>query len=265
MQCVSLFSGSRGNAVFVRRKSSAVLVDAGVSFRRLCLALEGLGEDVHSLDGVFFTHEHSDHTLSLPMLLKKTALPFYLDGRCAEELYEGLLSKDPSLAAEFVRRVRTVEAGGEYEIGELFLSPFSLPHDSSACLGCVFSDEKGNKLLGIATDLGEMTTEARRALYGCEAVILESNHDLTMLQNGPYPPYLQERIRSEFGHLSNPDCAAFLSILCAGGLKKALLFHLSEENNTPRLALDTAKAALQKIGSDVPVCAAAPSLPCILL
>ncbi len=265
MQCVSLFSGSRGNAVFVRRGETSLLVDAGVSFRRLTLALAGLGEDLAALDGVFFTHEHSDHTLALPMLLKKTSLPFYLHAACAEELYDGLLAKDPSLAAEFVRRVRTVEAGGEYEIGKLLLLPFALPHDSAACLGCVFSDEGERKLLGIATDLGEMTTEARRALYGCPAVILESNHDLELLKNGPYPPYLQERIKSEFGHLSNPDCAAFLSVLAAGGLKKALLFHLSEENNTPRLALDTARTALESLGAAVQVCAAAPTLPCILL
>lgn len=265
MQCVSLFSGSSGNAVFVRQKNSAVLIDAGVSFRRLSLALDGLCEDLCSLDGVFFTHEHSDHTAALPMLLKKTRLPFYLEARCAEELYDTLLTKDPSLSAEFVRRVHTVEAGAEYEVGDLYFTPFSLPHDSAACLGALFCDENGEKLLGIATDLGEMTAEARRALYGAPAVILESNHDPQMLKDGPYPPYLQERILSPFGHLSNEDCASFLSLLAAGGLEKALLFHLSRDNNTPRLALETAKKALSACGSLATVCAAAPDTPCILL
>ncbi|MBR6530398.1 MAG: MBL fold metallo-hydrolase [Clostridia bacterium] len=196
MQCVSLFSGSGGNAIFVKRGESKMLVDAGVSFRRLALALQGLGEDICALDGVFFTHEHSDHIGALGMLLKKTSLPFYLDAACAEGAYDTLLTKDPSLAAEFVRRVRTVEAGADYEIGELCLTPFALPHDSAACLGAVFSNDNGDKQLGIATDLGEMTTESRRALYGCSAVILESNHDVQMLTDGPYPPYLQERILS---------------------------------------------------------------------
>lgn len=249
MDCYSLFSGSGGNCLFVREGDSRLLVDAGVSFRRICLSLAALGEDLFSFEGVFFTHEHSDHVGALSQLLKKTALPFFLEERCAEGAYESLLAKDPSLAAEFVHRVRTVCAGKEYEIGRLCLTPFSLPHDSAACLGVLFCDENSEKLLGVATDLGEMTAESRGALYGARAVVLECNHDLAMLENGPYPPYLKERIRSAFGHLSNDDCAAFLTLLAAGGLERALLFHLSEENNTPALALRTCREALESIGA----------------
>lgn len=262
MRCISLFSGSGGNSVYVEHEGTRLLVDAGVSFRRLCLSLESIGESVLDLDGVFFTHEHSDHVGALAMLLKKTDLPFYLDARSAEGAYEALLAKDPSLAAEFVRRTLTVAAGEEYDVGSLTLAPFSLPHDSAACLGLVFFDENGEKLLGIATDLGEMTTAARRALYGCPAVILESNHDLVMLENGPYPPYLQERIRSSFGHLSNPDCAAFLSLLIPGGLTRAMLFHLSADNNTPEKALDECRAVF---GEKIALSVAAVDTPTPLL
>lgn len=265
MECVSLFSGSTGNAILVKEGATRILVDAGVSFRRLALALAAQDVDFGALEGVFFTHEHSDHIGALPMLLKKTDLPFYLDARSAEGAYELLLSKNPSLAAEFVRRVRTVAAKEEYEIGSLVLAPFELPHDSAACLGAVFLDENGEKQLGIATDLGEMTAEARRALYGCPAVVLESNHDPVLLENGPYPPYLQERIKSEFGHLSNAACADFLALLASGGLGRALLFHLSQDNNTPPLALECATKALLAVGADVLVSVAAPDTPCRLV
>ena len=107
MRCISLFSGSGGNSIFIEHEGTRLLVDAGVSFRRLCLSLESIGESVLDLDGVFFTHEHSDHVGALSQLLKKTDLPFYLEERSAEGAYEALLTKNPSLAAEFVRRVRT--------------------------------------------------------------------------------------------------------------------------------------------------------------
>ncbi len=265
MECVSLFSGSGGNSIFVKSENTRILVDAGVSFRRICLALSGLHEQIEELDGIFFTHEHSDHIGALPMLLKKTSLPFYLAAASAEAAYETLLAKDPSLAAEFVLRTFTVEPGEEYELGALAFSPFSLPHDSAACLGAVFYAPDGKKALGIATDLGEATVEARRALYGCPALILESNHDPVMLKNGPYPPYLQARIASEFGHLSNPDCASLCSVLAPGGLRRVLLFHLSAENNSPRKALEETRRALAATEAEITVQTASPDCPCILL
>lgn len=249
MRCISLFSGSSGNALFVAEKNTRILVDAGVSFRRLARALNCLGEEIGALDCVFFTHEHSDHIGALPMLLKKTRLPLYLAAASAEAAYGQLAAKDAALAEEFIRRVRTVAPGEEYEFGEIVCAPFSLPHDSAACLGAVFGNEREEKLLGIATDLGEMTREARQALCGCRAVVLESNHDPDMLENGPYPPHLQARIQSRFGHLSNPDSAAALEFLCKSGCERALLFHLSRENNTAELALSAANEALRAAGS----------------
>lgn len=265
LQCVSLFSGSSGNAIFVKRGGTRILVDAGVSFRRLSLALSALGEELDALDGVFFTHEHADHIGALPMLLKKTRLPFYLSASSAEATYDTLLAKDPSLAAAFEERVLTLESGEEYEVGELSFSPFSLPHDSVSCQGFTFFSDDGDKLLGIATDLGEATVEARRALYGCPAVVLESNHDPEMLENGPYPPFLQARVASDTGHLSNPACAALLAALVTGGLHSALLFHLSRENNTPSLALSASRDLLRAVGAEVTVAAAAPDASTVLL
>lgn len=267
MRVVSLFSGSGGNCLFVEKGHTRLLVDAGVSFRRIRDALLNLDVSLDSLSGVFFTHEHADHTAALRMLTNKTDLPFFLNVASADDLYYNLLSKDARAADAFASRVRTVSSGNSYEIGEMVFSPFDLPHDSVACQGVVFGTESDEKILGVATDLGEMTPESRRALTGCRNIVLESNHDVKMLEEGPYPPYLKERILSSFGHLSNPDAAAFLQALVQGGAERVLLFHLSRENNTPSLALSCAKEALNAIGAakaDVFLAAAAPDCSVVL-
>ncbi len=250
MHCSSLFSGSSGNSILVREGSSALLVDAGVSFRRLQGALCAEGLRMEDLDGVFFTHEHADHTGALPMILKKTHLPLFLAEECAEAVYQKFLEKDAALADLFCRRVYTVRAEHEYEVGEFVLTPFDLPHDSVSCLGVCISSEHEENALGIATDLGQLTADARRALSACENVILESNHDVAMLSEGPYPAYLKERILSDFGHLSNEDCAIGLQALAAGKLRRAMLFHLSGENNRPSKALSCATQALKELSAE---------------
>lgn len=254
MTCISLFSGSSGNCLFVREGQTRLLVDAGGSLRRIERALAALGESLSSVSAVLFTHEHSDHTAAVAQLVKKTDCALYFHPACAEEVYLSLCRAHPAEADAFCTRVRTINEETEYELGELCVRPFSLPHDSVFCLGFRFESLAGAPLLGIATDLGHVPQQARRALMGCPAVVLESNHDPVMLEHGPYPLHLQARIASEHGHLSNPDCAALLSALAPHGTRRALLFHLSADNNHPDCALSCAREVL---GESVAVSCAA--------
>lgn len=261
MKCVSLFSGSSGNCLYVAHEGTELLVDAGVSARRICAALRALDTDMERLCGIFITHEHTDHCAGLATLIRHFSLPLFMAAPCAAAIYESFADTDAALADRFASLVRTVEPDAAYDCGALVLSPFSLPHDSAACLGVVLGDEANEKQLGVATDLGQMSAAARRALCGCPAVVLESNHDPEMLSAGPYPAFLKQRILSDVGHLSNPASAAALQALAQAGLQKALLYHLSRDNNTPSAALFCARAALREIGvgaRDISLCAAAP-------
>ena len=263
MIVTSLFSGSSGNAIFVRDGKTAVLVDAGVSFARLKQALSEIGESAFDLNGVLITHEHIDHVAAVAQMIKQTSLCFFLAPECAMAIYTQLAVKTPDLAENFAARVRTVEAGKSYECESLVFSPFFLPHDSVCCFGYRIGNDENENLLGVATDLGQMTVEARRALAACENVVLESNHDPELLKNGPYPRYLQERILSPYGHLSNADSAALLQAACSQKVRNALLFHLSRENNRPDLALKSARDALSALGAtgEVRVSVASPDAP----
>ncbi len=210
--------------------------------KQLESALSSIGESLCDLDGIFLTHEHSDHTKALPVLCKHKEIPVYCQRAVAKEMYLSLLGKNLSReAAALAKNIRTVDVGMEYEVGDLLITPFQTPHDSVDSQGFVI----GDRLLGIATDLGHVSDEVSRYLSGCQSVILESNHDLTMLREGPYPPYLKERVASEKGHLNNADCASFAQKLLDSGCRDFTLFHLSRENNTPALALSQTREALQ--------------------
>ena len=247
MICFSLYSGSSGNAVFVKEKDTAVLIDAGGSFRRLKAALEAIGETPERLSAILVTHEHTDHTGALGQAAQKLRIPVFCLQKVAKEIYLATLRKGKNEeAAALARCIKTVEPGRLYGVGDLDFTPFSTPHDSEDSCGFLL----GDKTVGVATDLGAVTDGVREALTGCENVILEANHDLDMLYNGPYPPYLKERVASETGHLNNVDCGRFAAELCRAGCRNLMLFHLSAENNLPGLARDTVLAALEQAGVD---------------
>lgn len=251
MTCYTLFSGSSGNSIYLKKGNTAVLIDAGGSMKQIESALRSIDTSLCEIDAILVTHDHSDHTKGLPVMAKHLSKPIYCQVEVAKELYMGLIKKGQDKeAAALARAIRTVTPGEEYELGDLLITPFQTPHDSADSQGFLI----GERELGIATDLGHISQEVSRYLLGCERVILESNHDLTMLQNGPYPPYLKERVASDHGHLSNPDCAAFCAELLQKGCRDFTLFHLSSENNTPELAQSTALQALSacsaKEGSD---------------
>ena len=241
MDCriVTLYSGSGGNSVYIRAAGSAILIDAGKSARALCRALSDIGEDSEGLLAVFITHEHSDHISALEVFAKKHNIPIHIMERSAQRF-----DRLPRSAVHdcLVRH----SAMFTETVGALTVSSFRTPHDSNMSVGyrITFSDEEGVHNIGVATDIGYVSDAVREGLCGCEAVVLESNHDVDMLMDGPYPYDLKKRIRSNRGHLSNADSAAFAAQLSREGTRAFLLAHLSEENNEPSIALDEALSAI---------------------
>lgn len=243
----SLFSGSSGNAVFLREKNTRILIDAGATAKKIAEALAQIGEREDDLSAILVTHEHSDHTKALGTVCQSVRVPVYCLEKVARELYLNALGAHREKeAAALLRQIRVIEPGAEYEIGDIVFSPFDTPHDSADSCGYRF----GEDLLGIATDLGHVSESIEKGLFGCRNVVLESNYDETMLWEGSYPIYLKQRVAGENGHLSNADCAAFLPRLLERGSERFTLFHLSKENNTPQKALAESEKALAAFGQN---------------
>ena len=215
---ISFASSSDGNAGLVTDGKTHLLLDAGISARRITSALESLGLETRELQGVLLTHFHSDHVKGLENLLKKTPLPVYSPGK-------GFRALRP------------------FSVGDLEITAFHTPHDSYPSCGFFFRE--GEETLGFATDLGHVTPEIEGTLRGVKTLILESNYDREMLYEGPYPYALKVRIDSESGHLSNEDCGAFLAHLAKNGLESAALAHLSRTNNTSEKAFAASQKALE--------------------
>lgn len=246
----SLYSGSTGNSFLLRTPTATILIDAGKNAKRLCMALQQAGVEPDSISAIFVTHEHSDHISALPVFLKKHPIPVHLPQGCVYRL-----EKDewvlPLLHPHAVR--------DEVDVNGVSVRFFPTPHDSRSSVGFRFEIplEDGNKAcIGYATDIGYVSPEVEQHLTGCQAVVLESNHDLEMLANGPYPYDLKQRVASRRGHLSNNDSAAFAAHLCKNGTRALMLAHLSMENNLPELALDECVSAIGD--EEVAVCIAAP-------
>ena len=225
----TLYSGSSGNCGLVRCGQQYLLIDMGKSCRTTLTALKSLGLAVSDCVGILITHEHSDHVSGLDTFLKKHPIPLY---GCADTL-DTLASRGTIPPA-----VDAVPVDGQtLEIGDFTVTSFPTSHDVP-CVGYRIHTPDG-KTMTIATDLGVLTPPVHEALAGCDLVALESNYDLHMLRSGPYPYYLRSRIESARGHLSNDECAAKLLELIQEGCKRFALCHLSQENNTPALALQT--------------------------
>lgn len=258
IRIISLYSGSTGNAFVISAPSGTLLIDAGKNAKRLCGALAEVNVNVDDIGAILVTHEHTDHISALPVFLKKHPVPVHLAYGCAYKLLphpsvEPLLNMHPPIHEECICGMR--------------VTSFPTPHDSRASVGyrIEIPDENGNIVyrIGYATDIGYVTPEIEEALTGCDAVILESNHDFDMLMTGPYPYDLKKRIASRRGHLSNPDSAALAAHLCATGTKKLMLAHLSQENNAPDIALGECMGAVGD--SDVEVFVAHPEIPIEML
>jgi len=236
----SLYSGSRGNSAYINAGGASILIDAGKSARALCSALKEINVDICSIDAIFITHEHRDHVSALQTLSHKHNIPIYILLSSAEIFY-GL--NDEKLCNNLMLQMREPFS---VNVKGLTVSSIRTSHDSRASVGyrIDFKENGENCSIGYVTDTGIVTDEMRKMLSGCYAVVMESNHDSKMLEDGPYPPELKQRIASIRGHLSNKDAAAFISELCSSGTKYVMLAHLSEENNHPDIAFHESFCAI---------------------
>jgi len=243
LKVCSFFSGSSGNCTYVESDMGAILIDAGVSMKRIFERLSEIGREPAFIKALFVTHEHSDHILSVGAIARKLKIPVYATKNTWRAMYRGLGKIDK----EFIKPVEIDETIMVENIG---VNAFRIPHDAAEPVGYTFSCD--GKKMAIATDIGEMNDEIFLSLSGCSTVLLESNHDVDMLLHGNYPYTLKKRIRGKCGHLSNEEAAAVCARLISVGTTKILLCHLSEENNKPQIAFDTAKECLCRCGAKVP-------------
>lgn len=237
-----LFSGSGGNSIYIGHSGEGILIDAGRSAKQLEKCLISNEIDIKSIKSIFITHEHSDHINGLKVFASRYGIKVYGS--------KGTISA--------LEKMGVINGKFSYDIiGEkgiqtenMSISCFKTSHDCSEGVGYVikFSDKLK---AAVCTDLGYVSDEVRNSLMGCNVLVIESNHDVNMLKNGPYPYYLKRRILSEKGHLSNEACSYILPSLVKVGLSRIVLSHLSDENNIPRLAYDYAVSELTLNGMEV--------------
>lgn len=237
---VTLASGSSGNAALVSCGQTHILLDAGISARRITTALRALGVDPHQLSGVLITHEHTDHISGLTTLTKQLNLPVF----ATAPTLDALARKIPAIPQN--RLGRFFAPGEAFPLGELWVEPFATSHDAACSVG--YAINGGDSRLVLCTDLGYISPEVKRAVAGCDLLVCEANHDEEWVRTGPYPYYLKERVLGRRGHLSN-EAGAQLALLAAqNGARTILLAHLSEENNTPAHALEVVGRTLRQAG-----------------
>ena len=234
----TLSSGSSGNALVLSCGESHLLLDAGISCRRITAALAELGLAPADLTAVLITHTHADHIAGLQTLLKRTDVPVLASARTARDLTWRL--------PEAEGRCVPLDMGVPRPVGEVTVTPFPTSHDAPG--SCGFRLDTADGAVGLLTDTGYVPDEAADVLEGVDLAVLEANHDVETLCSGPYPCYLKQRILGVQGHLSNEDAARFAAVLAGSGASEIVLAHLSRENNTPAMALTAVGTALSAAG-----------------
>lgn len=255
MRLASLSSGSSGNSIYVGSDATHILVDTGCSKKRIEEGLSKLDLGLSDIDAIFVTHEHSDHIAGLHTILKKYEIPVY----ATKGTIQGIRMSDKKgemLESEF----HEIQADKKLSVKDLTINPITIMHDALEPVGYRISC--GNKKLGIATDLGCYNDYTVDCLKELDAVLIEANHDVRMLQVGPYPYKLKKRILGEMGHLSNEKSGELLCRILHDQLKGIILGHLSKENNLPELAYETVRVEIEMgnnpyHGNDFPIMVAA--------
>lgn len=235
----SLFSSSRGNCTYIGAPDAGILIDCGVSAKRIAETLASLDVDVQSIRAIFITHEHTDHIAGLRVFASKHHIPVYATPGTIRAL------EDMDLCGKL--SVSSIEAQGISE-GGMFIRPFALSHDAAQPVGYTVETADGRRI-SVATDTGIVTDSILSAVSGSDLVLLESNHDIGMLQTGSYPYTVKRRILSDKGHLCNDVCAETAVRLLETGTTRFCLAHLSRDNNMPRLAYQTTYAEMQIAGA----------------
>lgn len=236
----SIISGSSGNCSYISDGTTKILVDCGLSGKKLTEALNSVYVPISELDAILITHEHSDHTKGLGVLSRKYHIPIYSTAGTLLSVSVGEI--DDSLK-------NYIEADKDFEIGSIGIRPFSISHDAADPVGYCFYIN--NKKYSVATDMGILTKSVFDEIKGSDSIILESNHDVDMLQFGSYPYPLKRRILSNYGHLSNETAARAAVALAKSGTKHIMLGHLSRENNRPEIAMLESFNALTDAGANV--------------
>lgn len=236
-------SGSEGNCLLLSGGQTHILVDAGISCKRIKTALAQLGLTLGDVAGILITHEHSDHICGLNTIVKYHDVPVFTTAATGRQLSYRIAGIEPLL--------RRVEPGDVFTLGELRVTVFPTSHDAADSVD--YRVDGCGAAVGVLTDTGFVTDEAAEALAGVDLLVLESNHDEEWLLSGPYPYPLKQRILSEMGHLSNDTAARFACTMAQQGTAQFVLAHLSKENNTPARALETVQRAVAPFGAAVTV------------
>jgi phosphoribosyl 1,2-cyclic phosphodiesterase len=241
IRLVVLGSGSAGNATCIEGGGARILLDAGFSCRELAGRLQAVGVDPHRLDALVITHEHADHIRGAALFSARHRVPIY----CTEATFRAAGLRRQGIAAHV-----SVEPGRAFTVGGMTLHPFEVPHDAVETLG--YSVECDGGRVGYATDLGHDPDPVRRGLRDCDLLMLESNHDLEMLQAGPYPYVVKQRVLGRHGHLDNETAAALACDVASERTARLVLAHLSRTNNRPDLALRAARRGFERAGRRPP-------------
>ncbi|PCH65247.1 MAG: MBL fold metallo-hydrolase [Gammaproteobacteria bacterium] len=222
MRFASIGSGSRGNATLISHKDTTLLVDCGFSARETEKRLQRLSFDASKLSAILVTHEHADHINGVRVLARKHNLPVYATAGTAAHL-----------AADVMGLVTEFSSHEAFSVGDIEIQPFPVPHDAREPSQFVFHD--GQHKLGLLTDVGSITPVIEEHLTGCDALLLEANHDRDMLDQGEYPEHLKYRVSGRLGHLNNVQSAKLLEKIDTSRLQHIVAMHLSEKNNSPNI------------------------------
>lgn len=241
LKIATLASGSSGNCAVVSDGRIHILIDAGISARRIVTGLGELGIAGRDLSAIFITHEHSDHICALPVLCRQLSAPIYTTEPTARQICYR--------TAGLEERFRVFDPGEGFAVGDVVAESFATSHDCACPVGYTLTD--GERRLAFCTDLGVVTPQVEEGIRGAHTLVGEFNYDGDMLRSGPYPPYLKSRILGERGHLSNEDGAALAAWAVERGARRVIMAHLSKENNLPGIAMRAARRSLEALGAAV--------------
>lgn len=239
MRLMSIASGSSGNCVYIGSEETHILVDAGISNKRIEQGLNAIGLKGSELNGIVITHEHSDHIKGLGVLARKYGIPVYGTRETLEEI-----QGNKCLGDYPKELLQAVLPDADFTIGDLEILPFRIYHDAANPVA--YRVKNGRKTVAVATDMGHFDSYIIDHLQLLDALLIESNHDVNMLETGPYPYYLKRRILGDHGHLSNENAGRLLNHVLHDNLKQILLGHLSKENNYEALAYETVRLEIDQ-------------------
>lgn len=239
LEFTPIASGSNGNCVYIGTQSTKILIDAGLSGAKTEKALKEINISPENLDAIFITHEHKDHIDGAGILSRRYNLPIY----ATEGTWENMHLKIGEISK---KNINIIYPSENIILNDLCINPFSIPHDTKQPVA--YTVKWNNKKIAIATDMGHITKNIIENLRYCDALVLESNHDINMLKNGAYPPQLKNRILGKFGHICNETSAKLLACIMNNSLKNVFLSHISKENNSKDLVYETFKNTLSQFG-----------------